>query len=92
MTEPSIESALLELTAARHRIRPAAAAKLLNVTRMRITRATERLRAEGLIDTEPHPGDARSCLLLLTSEGESRAMGMRIRAGCSSGVEPCSAS
>ena len=79
MTQQTIELALLELTAGSHKVRPAAAAKLLKVTRARIGRAIDRLESEGLVHTVANPHDERSRLVCLTSAGQMRALRMAAR-------------
>lgn len=70
----SVEAAVLEMTAQSHRLRPASAAKQLNVSRAKLQKAIDRLEAAGLVFTAPNPHDERQRVVCLTDMGESFAL------------------
>lgn len=74
---PSLETALIDLTARSHRLRPAKAARTLGVTRARVQKAIEQLVAEGLAFNAPDPHDGRVNVVCLTTSGQMRALELR---------------
>ena len=69
----SIEATVLGLVARAHRLRPATAARSLDITRKKLQTAIDHLEADGLVHVEPHPHDDRSKMVSLTSAGRTHA-------------------
>lgn len=70
----SVEAVILEMTARSHRLRPASAAKDLNVSRGRLQRVINQLETQGLVITAPDPHDERQSVVRLTELGERQAL------------------
>ena len=73
----SLEAAVLDMVAKVHRMRPATAAKTMDISRKRIESAINRLVDEGLVYTLPNPHDDRSKVVCLTANGHMQAVALR---------------